>query len=108
MSLSAHVDAVELIHHVCQHAGRGHHEEGVPHVVCVGGASVAMASMPRPRAFMKGNTSSRTVANIFSGALSLKRDQRIASWSGVKIGLSMAYRCVRPCSPSACAARQAA
>ena len=32
-----------------------------------------------PRAFMKGNTSSRTVANIFSGAVSLKRDQRMAS-----------------------------
>ncbi len=38
---------------------------------------------------MKGNTSSRTVSNIFSGAVSLKRDQRRLSWSVVKIGSSM-------------------
>ena len=40
---------------------------------------------------MKGNTSSRTVANIFSGAVSLKRDQRMASWSAAKIGPSMGF-----------------
>ena len=38
---------------------------------------------------MKGNTSSRTVSNIVSGAVSLKRDQRTWSWSVVKIGSSM-------------------
>ena len=36
---------------------------------------------------MKGNTPSRTVSNICSGAASLKRDQRSLSWSAAKIGL---------------------
>jgi hypothetical protein len=31
-----HVDAVELVHHIGQHAGRGHHEDGVPHMVGIG------------------------------------------------------------------------
>ena len=35
-----HVDAVELIDHVGQHAGRGHHEERVLHVVGVGAAAL--------------------------------------------------------------------
>ncbi len=38
---------------------------------------------------MKGKTSSLTVANICSGAVSLNRDQRRAFWSGLKIGSSI-------------------
>ena len=37
-----HVDAVQLIDHVGQHPGRGHHEQGVLHVVGVGGAALAV------------------------------------------------------------------
>ena len=40
-----HVDVVELIDHVGQHPSRGHHEEGVLHVMGVGGAFVRL---PRP------------------------------------------------------------
>ena len=40
---------------------------------------------------MKGNTRSRTVSNIRSGASSLKRDQRKASWRAVNSGFSIAW-----------------
>ena len=40
-----HVDVVELVDHVGQHPGRGHHEEGVLHVMGVGGS---LARAPRP------------------------------------------------------------
>ena len=55
---------------------------------------------------MKGNTSSRTVANIVSGAVSLKRDQRRWSWpaanTGSSTGLPMraALRSFKVCSSS--------
>ena len=49
-----HVDAVELIHHVRQHAGRGHHEEGVSHVVCVRRASVAIGVPALPQGLHEG------------------------------------------------------
>ena len=40
---------------------------------------------------MKGNTRSRTVSNIRSGASSLKRDQRSASWRAVNTGFSIGW-----------------
>jgi len=37
-----HVDTVKLIHHVGQNPGRGHHEQGVFHVVAVGGVPLGL------------------------------------------------------------------
>ena len=59
-----------------------------------------------PSDLMKGNTSSRTVSNICSGAASLKRDQRRLSCLAVKIGspiglpVRAALRSFRVCSSS--------
>lgn len=40
-----HVDGIELVHDVRQHARRGHHEGGVLHVVAVGAAALAAGSL---------------------------------------------------------------
>ena len=61
-----HVDVVELVDHVGQHPSSGHHEEGVLHVMGVGGCLVGV---PRPAHRLdEGNTLSRTVSNICSCA----------------------------------------
>lgn len=46
-----HVDVVELVNHVGQHPGRGHHEQGVLHVVAVGAAALASLADPLAERF---------------------------------------------------------
>ena len=49
-----HVDAVELIDHVGQHPGRGHHEKSVLHLVAVGRASLTVGLPFLPEGFDEG------------------------------------------------------
>ena len=49
-----HVDVVELINDVRQQVGRGHHEEGVLHVVGVGRTTLAIGSPPMPECLHEG------------------------------------------------------
>ena len=76
MSLVGHVDGVELVDDIGEDARGGHHEGGVLHVVAVGAAALAVVCRRWPRVLMKGKALSRTVVNISSGEVSLKRDQR--------------------------------
>ena len=49
-----HVDAVELVDDVGQHTGRGHHEEGIPHMVAVCRAPIAVSLPLLPERLDKG------------------------------------------------------
>ena len=49
-----HVDAVELIDHVSQHTGRGHHEDGILHVVGVRRVPLAVGLVLLPERLDKG------------------------------------------------------
>ena len=49
-----HVDAVELVDHVGQHPGRGHHEEGILHMVAVRRGPLAVRLPLLPERLDKG------------------------------------------------------